>query len=289
MMPRRSRLAIAVVALLLAGSVRAHLGVDEQIEQINAEIAAAPTDGELYLRRGELHRIHGNWDLAGADYRTALQLAPQMEAVDLAYGTMLLDADRPAEAIAPLQRFLQRRPEHVRGWVALGRAQTGIERHDEAVRSFDRAITVHDPDSFPRPEFYLERARALSRLTPPQLPRAIEGLDQGCERLGDPITLALLAIEFELELKRYDAAIGRIDKIANRLRRNETWLLRKGEILEIAGRTEEAQATYRQALDALDALPATRRRNRAVQRLREQAQAALTRLEGAAATTASDG
>ena len=51
------------------------------------------------------------------------------------------------------------------------------------------------------------------------------------------------------------------------------------EILEVAKRFDEARAAYEQTLIAIEALPASRRKNRAVTRLAEQARAALERLE----------
>ena len=273
------RAGLALLSIgLLAGTASAHLGIDEQIEQTTAQIAESPQNAALYLQRGELHRMHGEWDRAEADYASARKFDPAMEAIDLAWGTMLHDAGRYTQAVEPLRRFLQRRPKHVRAWVALGRSYAGLERFGDAVASFDRALAEHDPDSPPRPEYYLERARSQSRLGDAHVPKAIAGLDEGCKRLGYPITLDLLAIELELGAGRHEAAITRIDRIAAGLQRNETWLLRKGEILEQAGRDKEALEVYRSALAALDALPPARQRNRAVQRLRRQAEDALQRL-----------
>ena len=108
---------------------------------------------------------------------------------------------------------------------------------------------------------------------------ALQGLDEGLERLGQPITLLLYAIDLELELGRHDAALARLDRIASRADRKETWLVRRGEILEQAGRPAEARAAYVAAIEAVQALPATRRGTRAVSRLQTRAEEALTRLD----------
>ena len=55
--------------------------------------------------------------------------------------------------------------------------------------------------------------------------------------------------------------------------------MRKGAILEAAGRDEDALRTYRRALAAVESLPSARRGNRAVQRLEAEARAAISRLE----------
>ena len=54
--------------------------------------------------------------------------------------------------------------------------------------------------------------------------------------------------------------------------------MRRGEILEDAGKTTEALEAYGQALVAIDSLPGQRRRNRATVRLRERVQTARRRL-----------
>ena len=111
---------------------------------------------------------------------------------------------------------------------------------------------------------------------------ALQGLDEGLERLGQPITLQLYAIDLELELGRHDAALARLDRIASRADRKETWLVRRGEILEQAGRPAEARAAYVAAIEAVQALPATRRGTRAVSRLQTRAEEALARLDATA-------
>jgi predicted negative regulator of RcsB-dependent stress response len=97
------------------------------------------------------------------------------------------------------------------------------------------------------------------------------------------ITLQLYAIELETELGRHDAALARLTRIAAGANRQETWLVRRGEILESAGRTNEAQVAYAAALDAIEALPTSRRSSRAMQELKEQARTASEKLNRDAA------
>ena len=103
--------------------------------------------------------------------------------------------------------------------------------------------------------------------------------DEGLQALNHPVTLQLYAIELEIDHLRYDAALKRLDQIASRSVRKETWLIRRGEILEKARRPEQAKQAYQGALDAIDALPQSRIRNRAVERLQTQATAGLERLD----------
>ncbi|MBA2646756.1 MAG: tetratricopeptide repeat protein, partial [Pyrinomonadaceae bacterium] len=91
------------------------------------------------------------------------------------------------------------------------------------------------------------------------------------------ITLQLAALDLELAQKRYDRALTRLERIAAQSPRKETWLARRGEILEQAGRKTEAHAAYAAALAAIETLPPHRRRVKAVTELETRLRAALRR------------
>ncbi|MCH7781151.1 MAG: hypothetical protein IH848_09905, partial [Acidobacteria bacterium] len=58
-------LLVSAVCLLVRAD--AHPGINEQITALDERIAATPTDATLYLRRGELYRIHRDWAQAESD------------------------------------------------------------------------------------------------------------------------------------------------------------------------------------------------------------------------------
>src|SRR5439155_22460749 len=120
------------------------------------------------------------------------------------------------------------------------------------------------------------------------LDEVVRGLDAGVDKLGPVVTLQLYAIELELQRGRYDAALARLDTIAAQSVRQETWLARRGEILERAGRADSARATYATALTTLDTLPPSARRVGAMTELRTRVCAALTRLGSPSAETHRD-
>ncbi len=99
------------------------------------------------------------------------------------------------------------------------------------------------------------------------------------QRLGAIVTLDVMAIELELAALRYDHALARVDRLATQGGRPEAWLARRGQIMERAGRREEARAAYRAALTALDSVPPSRRRVRATVDLENQLLSALEGLE----------
>jgi len=103
----------------------------------------------------------------------------------------------------------------------------------------------------------------------------VVGLDEGIQKLGPLVTLQLTAIDLELRRRNYDAALARLDGITSQSERKETWLVRRGEILKLAGRQEEARAAFNAALVAIESLPPARRQSRTVTTLELRARSAL--------------
>jgi tetratricopeptide (TPR) repeat protein len=262
--------------LLPAGEVLAHREIEEQIRATDRLIAEKPGDAKLYLRRGELYRIHREWQKAEADYKKALELDPELLTVRYCLGRMHLEAGRPEKARGFLDVYLKARPNDPAANAARGRALAEMGKYLAAVADLDRAI-AHSPGDHNMPELYLERARALVAAGPKYLDRAIDGLNEGLERLGEPVTLQLYAIDLEVEARRYDSALKRLDLLASQAARQEPWLMRKGTVLEAAGRREDALKVYRQALAAVESLPPNRRGSKAVKRLESEARAAVER------------
>lgn len=264
--------------MAVVGPAASHPGIDQQIADVTERIAADPENGALYLRRGELHRIHRDWPKAEADYLKALKLDPGLAVAELCLGKMKLQAGHPKQALGPVERYVSRHPDQTEGLVVHGRVLAQLERHLDAARAFTLALQALKEDQPPKPEYYLERAHALVAAGPKHWPSALRGLDEGLARLGRPVTLASYAVEIEVRAKHYDKALQRLDRMYKGSARRESWLIRRGEILEDAGRAEEARSAYRDALAAIETLPPNRRSNRAMTRLEEQAHSALERL-----------
>jgi len=266
----------------------AHPAIDDQIAALNARIANDPEDATLYLRRGELHRIHRDWTAAESDYARALALNPELLTARMSLGRMKLESGNPKAALIDLDAYLASRPKDPAALVARARSLEKLGRHLEAADAFDRAIAASEAER-PRPEYYLERARALAAAGPEQVDRALRGLDQGLARLGQPVTLQNFAIELELDRKQYDRALSRLDAMWAGSQRRETWALRRGEILEVAGRKEDAQKAYALTLKSIEELTPARRENRAVQQLERQAREGMKRTSSANGEPSADG
>jgi len=215
-----------VFGLLLSAVASAHLDPELQIADVTRRLQREPGNAVLYLKRGDLHRSLRRWDLALSDYDRTAALNPTLAVVDLARGKTLLEAGRAEHARLALDRFLGRQPGHPEGLVARAQAQASLGHFQSALDDYNQALLRHPA---PRPEYYLERAK----LQPPGA--ALRGLDQGIARLGPVVTLELAAIDLDLELRNYDSAVARVDRIAAQAARQDHWLARRAEILRLKG------------------------------------------------------
>jgi tetratricopeptide (TPR) repeat protein len=274
---RSVRCALAL-ALLLCGlgtdRASAHGDLHDQIAEVTRQIARRPDDARLYVKRGELHRFHGERDAALADYDRAARIDPTMAEVDLGRGKTLLEAGRPAPARAALERALERRPAHAEGRLSLARVLVRIRRPLEADAEYARAIRLVDQ---PKPDLYFERATALA--SSGRVDAAIRVLDEGIERLGSLAALEDLAVSLERRRGTWDGALARLDRSSAGKTRRESYLARRGEILADAGRPEEARASLVAARKSIESLPARLRRTRAIVRLERDVKSSLDRLE----------
>lgn len=254
-----------------ASVVVAHEGLHEQLAQVTQQIRKEPRNADLYVKRGELYRLLRKWNNALADYDRALQLNPQWAEADFYRGRMWIEAKQPGQARQALDRFLRSKPQNADAWLLRGRAFEQMNRYGEAAIDFGRAI---DLTPRPKPDVYLERAKI--QIAAGHFDEAVRGLDDGITKLGPLVILHLQAIEIETKLKRWDAALARVEQVSAQFPRKEGLLARRGNILLEAGRKAEAHEAFGEALRAIEALPPRLRQTRAMQDLEKQIRASLS-------------
>jgi tetratricopeptide (TPR) repeat protein len=273
MLSDRFKLLTVIATLILADWAASfpHGSVHEQILVITREIQRSP-EAELYLKRGELYYLHGDWTAALADYDSASTLDPGLAIVDLYRSTTMLAAGLFADGQQAVSRFLLKRPEHRQALLTHARIHVKLEDYTAAVASYDQFLRRQNT---PSPAHYLERAQALAHAGPEHIETALAGIDEGLDKLGQIVTLQLYAIDLELKLKQVDAALERLEQISVQSARQEKWLFRKGEILKKGGRDHEARQAYDLALQSITALPKSRREAKATRELEARIRAAL--------------
>jgi tetratricopeptide (TPR) repeat protein len=268
------------LCLLLPHPGIAHPATEARIDDLSRRIAADPGRAGLFLQRGELHREHRSWDRAEADYVESRRLDPDLAAVDFCLARMRFDTGRHAEAIALLDRYLTAAPGDGAALALRARVRSETGEQLAAAQDYGRAIAAwRAAGQPPPPHHYLGRAASLVAAGEAFVAEALEGLDEGLELLGRPVTLELEALELELRLGRFDEALARVDRRLAEARRPGPWLIRRGLVLEGAGRYEESLRAYGSAYDDFDARPAGRRHAPAVVRQLDSITTALTRVE----------
>jgi len=254
----------------------AHVGINEEIETLARLIQQDPTISQLYVSRGEAYRLHGNRDSAIADFRKALNIDPVNVSATIGLVRTYLDQGNNRQAIGLLNRALAREPGNVRALTLRAQANAGTKRPLKAAADYTRAIEQFREPGKPLPGFYLERARAYAAAGDQYVDRALQGLDEGINVLGNIRILELYAVELETERGNFDAALVRFNKILAREARKESMLLQRGDILTAAGLTKEATQDYLAAQAAIDALPLQRRHTSSVRQIQAELDARLT-------------
>jgi tetratricopeptide (TPR) repeat protein len=264
------------IALCTPRALIAHGDVHGQIVEISQQIEKNPTNTDLYIKRGELHRTHQDWDGAHADFDHAFALNPKLEVIAFAKGRLFLEAGWPLSAKVSLDRFLSKQSNHVEALVVRARTLAKLQRPVEAAADYTHAIAVTTES---RPELYYERAQVLGAAGGEHSKEAVRGLDEGIRKLGPLVTLQLCALDIEVKEKQYDDALKRLDVVTTKSPRKETWLARRGEILQQAGRKTEAREAFNAALRAMETLPAARRNVPAMMDLQKHLREELDKLK----------
>jgi tetratricopeptide (TPR) repeat protein len=250
--------------------VQAHIGVSADIEEVSGRIQDDPEAPELYLLRGDLHRINGHWSEAIADFRKVQQIDRGNASADLGMGKTYLDQGLYNKAIKHLDRALAKQPDNVRGLVTRARALRLVGQPLAAAEDYKRAINSFREPQEPIPEYYFECARAFEAAGFDYIGAALQTLDAGISRLGNIWILEDYAIELERKRHSYDIALRRLGRMIDRAARKEALLMRRGEILMEADRPAEAEENFAAAREAIDALPPQRRRTRAMKQLQTE-------------------
>jgi tetratricopeptide (TPR) repeat protein len=239
-----------------------HEGKHEQIDAATAAIEAAPTQVTLRLARAEIYLQHKELQACADDLDIALTMAPEDRSIVWMRARLSFAQQDFDSALEQTDLFLSTKaeaPQHRAALVLRAQCLTALSKKELAIAAWTFAIKENDRVL---PDWYLERAALQDSLAD-----AIQGLDQGIKHLGPVVSLLLRAAEYEEQAGRTDAAIARIQKLADQSQRKETWLKMQGEILLRANQRKFAEKKFQQARDAWTQLSDKRRNTPSMQRL----------------------
>lgn len=232
--------------------LEAHGPVHESIERLTKSIETFPDSADLYLQRGQFYKIDEDFDKAFADYNKARSLNPDNKHADLQCAKLFLEYDYPISALMYINKVLEETPTHVDGLMTRAAIYTRLNDNELAVSDFEEAIkAVREP----RPEYYIAISKAVIAADSTNYKDAIAWLQKGEETLGSNIVLRSYAIDLAILEKDHNQALILIDELIETMKRKEKWLFKKAEILEKAGRIQEAYSYCEQATNAIQKLP----------------------------------
>lgn len=270
----RSRIAcLLVVCLLNPGLAKAHGSFHERIAGFSKLIESQPQDARLYLKRGEVYRQHEEWDKALADCDTARKLDPAID-VDLLRGRTLLESGSPQLALPLLIDFLKRHPDEPQALLCRARAYSKLNQPAEAIADY-RACLKHTVN--PEPDLIQETADALAAQG--SVDEAVQVLSSGVGKLGPVPSLLLRAMDLEISIRDFDAALTRVDAMQKSAPRPEPWMAKRASILAQADRIPESLAAWQALADHLASLPNLERGSHAMSKLAQDAKLAITALK----------
>ncbi len=234
--------------------VYAHGGYHVEVELLNERLAQNPTDPDLHYRLALAHASHDEW-------RLLLDSVDQLEtyggeAYPLAYlrGRAWNIAKRYDPALKELNAFIKQHPKHAHAHSERGLTFYRTHRYASAVTDFRRAI-----DLKAKPALEDFTALALAQHAAGQASEATATMDEGLTALGPSPALLGVAIDIETENAAWNPLLRRIDAMQSVAPAPEPWMLRRAQVLESAGRPEEARKAWQALLGHLEGLPFERR------------------------------
>jgi tetratricopeptide (TPR) repeat protein len=178
-----------------------HRNYDLALEIADIAVSRLPEAPPIHLQRGIVLAMKEKFDSAKSEFESAIKLAPGTAVPYVALGLMLLQMDRPADAVAVLRQRVQAGTDYLVLWFlgeALDRmgASAGSPEEREAVDVLTRSVKAN-PD-VPQPRILLGKLlvrRGELDLAEKQLTRALDlepenvsatyQLAQVCQKKGD--------------------------------------------------------------------------------------------------------
>lgn len=189
--------------------VVAHGDLHDRILALSAQLTTNQTEPELWLRRADLNRQHGDFAAASNDLAQAAALRPGWPPVALQRARIAFDMSDFSGCIRAATECIQAKPFRDEALMLRARSLVGLKQFADAVADYNTLLAGTN-FSYSLPDLYLERARAQAALQ--RWADAVRGLDEGIARLGLTPALALPAIDYERQRGAFAAALQRLER-----------------------------------------------------------------------------
>lgn len=257
---------LASFALLLGPSeARAHGAAADRIAALGEELARFPDDPRRLFERADLLVEHGDHTLARTDLDRIDRLAPDQFPTGYVRARLLSDEGRPAEALARLEQAGPRFASDPRLLLLRARLRREVAGAAAAAPGYLAAWNSLQPR---RADVALEAAEVLEQAELSDGAEAV--LREGIEHAGRVPSLLIALIDLLSRRGRPADAVPWAEAMEQRAARPEPWIARRAELLEQAGRADEAAAVWRALAERLARLPNLERGSPALAAVREK-------------------
>ncbi len=263
-----------------------HEGLHEKILKTTREIQLEPDEPQLWIARADLYRLHKDWDHAFADLDRAREISPNLTRVEIVRGQTYFDLGWFVAAHRSFDYAISMEPKNGAAFLLRSRVLLKRNAPEDALSDLSTAISLIQN---PPPQLYIDRSNLLVSFGEDSLPDALRGIQEGLQRLGAALSLELEAVKLETRLGHFDAALSRLKKIESRSPRKDGWLSWQGDVLQKAGRDDEAKIVFRRCLLAIDNLHPKHRNTPKTRELRSHVLTSLDQINSLPRSTDHEG
>lgn len=238
----------------------AHDDSHTALQLVNHQLNDHPNDAQLHVRKAAILLENGQPAYALRAVARARVLGDSSLALSLIEAQSLLALNRPQESLTTISTF----PNSVPVLTLRARAFHASGESSAAVAQC-RAVLTIEPD----PDIAFLAADILAGSG--DIDAAIHLLDDFFPSQSRPYSIELRALDYEISLKSWDAALARISHKIHSSPRPEPWMSRRAEILTMATRNAEAKTAWDELLTTIRDLPPNTRSSHAMLQLAQKA------------------
>lgn len=267
---KRNFFCIIFCTVITISPASSHTDIELQIKSLDEQIQTVSNNGELYLKRAELHRRHLSWNEALVDFKNAEQHGISPDSLYFFRGRLYQESNQENLALQYLTAAIESYPNHFEAYIE--RSKLPSRAILEAVKDLDKAISLLEK---PSPDLYLNRAKFLANAGPENFERLMKGLQDGVNKLGSIVSLLEFAIKHCMSEQNWIMAQQQIEQLPSLLRQSPKWLYIEGQIQGHLNNSDHAKKLYQEALDKIANLPKARSNSSAMLQLKSEIQTAL--------------
>ena len=143
--PRRPGIHYRIGRIHLARFTENQAPADREaaVKQFNAELDVNPRNGNALYELANLAAQSGDRQKALEEFEALLKQIPDFEEALVALGGVLLDSPSPQDAVTPLQRATQIRPDDEVAWYRLAQAERTAGNRDEQQKALATFRKLH--------------------------------------------------------------------------------------------------------------------------------------------------